>query len=440
MDPSDDQMSLFHAGPEGVDAFAPLAHRMRPRTLAEYLGQEHVLGEGKPLRHLIEADKVPSLIFWGPPGSGKTTLAQLIAHATRAHFVPFSAVTGGVAELRVLIKEAKERRRLGARTLLFIDEIHRFNKAQQDAFLPYVEDGTLTLIGATTENPSFELNQALLSRARVLTLQRLGDAAIESLLRRAWQDPERGLAQEPVALSDEVVALLVEFANGDARAALNALETIRDLADRGPEAIAAALQQRLMPYDKNGENHYDTVSAFIKTIRGSDPDAALYWLARMLAGGEDPVFIARRLLILASEDVGNADPRGLMLAMSGMQAVQALGMPEARIPLAQVTTYLAGTFKSNAAYVGINEAMASVSKQPVHPVPPHLRNAPTMLMKQLGYGRAYQYPHDFPGAFVAQSYWPDDFTPQRYYRPSDRGDEARLKSRLEALRASRPQK
>ncbi len=437
----DDQMSLFAAASSGADAGAPLAHRMRPRTIDEYLGQEHLLAPGKPLRRLIEADQIPSLIFWGPPGSGKTSLAQLIAHATKAHFVPFSAVTGGVAELRVLIKEAKERRRLGQRTLLFIDEIHRFNKGQQDAFLPHVEDGTVTLIGATTENPSFELNSALLSRARVLTLQALPDEAVTNLLKRAWTDAERGLGRDAAELSDESVALLVEFAAGDARNALNALETVRDLEDRTPEGIAAALQKRTMPYDKGGENHYDTISAFIKTIRGSDPDAALYWLARMLEGGEDPVFVARRLLILASEDVGNADPRGLMVAMATMQAVQVLGMPEARIPLAQCTTYLASTPKSNAAYVGINEAMAAVAKLPVYPVPLHLRNAPTRLMKDMGYGHEYRYPHDFPGAWVQQSYWPDDMKPRRFYRPSDRGDEARLKARLQALReAMRPAK
>ncbi|MNX66883.1 Replication-associated recombination protein A [compost metagenome] len=434
----DDQMSLFAAGKggTGIDPDSPLAHRMRPRGIDEYLGQEHLLGEDKPLRKLIEADKVPSLIFWGPPGVGKTTLAQLIARATEARFVPFSAVTGGVAELRERLKEAKEQKRLGRRTILFIDEIHRFNKGQQDAFLPHVEDGTVTLIGATTENPSFELNAALLSRARVLTLQPLPDEAITGLLRRAWTDAERGLGQDAEALGDEVFALLTEFAGGDARSALNALETVRDLADRSIESIAQALQQRTMPYDKGGENHYDTISAFIKTIRGSNPDAALYWLARMLSGGEDPVFIARRLLILASEDVGNADPRALSLAMTTFQAVQVLGMPEARIPLAQAVTYLAAAPKSNASYMGINEALSAVAKLPTYPIPLHLRNAPTKLMKQLGYGKEYLYPHDYPGGFVGQAYWPDGMRPQRFYRPTEHGEEGRIKARIEALRAS----
>ena len=410
---------------------------MRPQNFDEYLGQGHLLGEGKPLRHLIESDQIPSLIFWGPPGSGKTTLAQLIARMTKAHFVPFSAVTSGVAELRAHIKEAKERKRLGQKTLLFIDEIHRFNKGQQDAFLPHVEDGTLILVGATTENPSFELNAALLSRARVLTLQPLPDEAIATLLKKAWTDKERGLGQQ-AALQEEALALLVEFAGGDARNALNALETVADLEDRSPAGIASALQQRMIPYDKSGENHYDTISAFIKTIRGSDPDAALYWLARMLSGGEDPVFIARRLLILASEDVGNADPRGIMIAMATMQAVQVLGMPEARIPLAQATTYLASAPKSNAAYQGINLAMEAIAKLPAYPVPLHLRNAPTKLMKGLGYGKEYRYPHDYPGAYVTQSYWPDELKPRRFYRPSERGEEARIRQRLAALRDSSP--
>lgn len=434
----DDQLSLFTSQRAGQDGRAPLAHRMRPQTLEEYLGQPHLLGEGRPLRRLIEADQIPSLIFWGPPGSGKTTLAQLIARSTRSQFVPFSAVTSGVAELRVHIKEAKERKRLGQKTILFIDEIHRFNKGQQDAFLPHVEDGTITLIGATTENPSFELNSALLSRARVLTLNPLPAEALSALLRKAWSEPERGLGMEPAELSEEALGLLVEFAGGDARNALNALEIVSDLEDRTPEGIANALQKRMIPYDKTGENHYDVISAFIKSIRGSNPDAALYWLARMLSGGEDPVFVARRLLILASEDVGNADPRGIMVAMATMQAVQVLGMPEARIPLAQATTYLAAAPKSNAAYNGINQAMEAIAKLPTYPVPLHLRNAPTKLMKEMNYGKGYQYPHDFPGAFVMQSYWPEDMKPRRFYRPSDRGDEARIRQRLAALQAQRP--
>jgi putative ATPase len=425
------QTSLF-----GTDASAsaPLAHRMRPRTLDEYLGQDHLVGADRPLRKLLASDHLPSLILWGPPGSGKTTLAKLIAGSTKAHFVSFSAVTGGVAELRVLIKEARDRRRLGKRTLLFIDEIHRFNKGQQDAFLPHVEDGTVILIGATTENPSFELNGALLSRARVLVLEPLGAEAIAHLLRRAWTDPERGLGRAPEELHGDTLDVLVEFANGDARAALNALEITSSLGSPGPEELVQALQRRAVPYDKSGEQHYDLISAFIKTVRGSDPDAALYWLARMLEGGEDPVFIARRLLILASEDVGNADPRGIMVAVAGMQAVQALGMPEARLTLAQVTTYLAAAPKSNAAYQGIGEALELVRKAPLQPVPLHLRNAPTRLMKDLGYGSEYRYPHDFPGGYVAQSYWPEGMKPRRLYRPKDIGDEAKLRARLEGLK------
>lgn len=412
----------------------PLAHRMRPRSLDDFLGQQHLLGPGTPLRDLLAQDKLPSLILWGPPGTGKTSLAQLIATQTRRVFVPFSAVTSGLPELRKLLQEAKERRRMGQGTLLFIDEIHRFNKAQQDAFLPHVEDGTVVLIGATTENPSFELNAALLSRARVMVLKHLDEAALRHLLERALTDPERGLGLPSDHLTEEAKALLVEYAGGDARSALNALETVAPLSERSPEAIVAALQKRLLPYDKGGEQHYDVVSAFIKTVRGSDPDAALYWLARMLEGGEDPVFVARRLVILASEDIGNADPRGLMIATSCMQAVQMLGMPEARIPLAQATTYLAAAPKSNASYKGINEAMAMVAKIPAYPVPLHLRNAPTKLMKEQGYGKGYLYPHDHPGGWVSQSYWPDALEPKRFYVPTDRGDEARLKARLDEIR------
>ncbi len=379
----------------------PLAARMRPRTLDEFVGQEPLLGKGRPLRTAIERDAVPSMVLWGPPGSGKTTLAQIVASSTGAHFEGMSAVSAGVADLRRVVGEAKARGRVGMRTVLFIDEIHRFNKAQQDAILPYVEDGTITFIGATTENPSFEVNSALLSRARVFVLQPLSDDDIGDIVDRALEDRERGLGDRNVTLDAEGRRLLISLANGDARAALNALEfaaasaTARD--DGGAidaSLVREAVQRRASQYDKGGEMHYDIISAFIKSVRASDADASLYWLARMIDGGEDPLFIARRLVILASEDVGLADSNGLQVAVAAQQAVHFIGMPEGFFPLAHATLYLATAPKSNEVGRAFSAAMEDVVETRNDPVPMHLRNAPTGLMRQLGYGKGYHYAHD----------------------------------------------
>jgi putative ATPase len=439
MQTNDRQGSLFSpTSGTGVPADAPLAYRMRPRTLGELLGQDHLLGPGRPLRRLIESDRLPALILWGPPGTGKTTLAMVVARTTKARFVAFSAVTGGLPELRKVIEEARKARRLGERTILFLDEIHRFNKAQQDALLPHVEDGTVTLIGATTENPSFEVNPALRSRARILTLRLLEPPHIRQILEAALTDTERGLGMGRDALPAPALDAIVTYSGGDARTALSALESAVETGATTAEDIRELLQKQAAPYDKAGESHFDVISAFIKSIRGSDPDAALHYLARMIDGGEDPLFIARRLVVAAAEDIGNADPRGLMIATAAMQAVHQIGMPEGRIPLAQATAYLASTYKSNAAYRAIDEALADLREHPAPPVPLHLRNAPTALMKNLGYGEGYVYPHDEPGAFAAgQSYWPAGAEPREFYRPSDRGEEARLKKRLEEWRAQR---
>jgi putative ATPase len=427
--PRYDQPSLFEADNERS---APLAYRMRPRTLEDYIGQGHLLGPDKLLARVLGARVLPSLVLWGPPGSGKTTLASLIAGRRHSEFVPFSAVSSGVAELRVLLKEARDRKRLGQETLLFVDEIHRFNKSQQDAFLQHLEDGTITLIGATTENPSFELNAALLSRVRVLTLKPLSEDDIQTILLNAASDKTHGLGIQAHQLTQEALKLLVERSGGDARTALNALEAAAMAAmSAGAEfkitaEDAAQAMQQSGQYDRAGEHHYDTISAFIKTIRGSDVDAALFWLARMLNRGEDPVFIARRLVILASEDVGNADPRALQIAVSCMQAAQLLGLPEAGYPLTQATTYLALAPKSNAAKTSMQSAMAYEEAHTGYSVPNHLRNAPTRLMKDLGFGAEYLYPHDYPGGWVEQNYWPDRVEPQAFYEPSDRGFEGRL--------------
>ncbi len=436
-DPS--QPSLFNpVTADGAPADAPLAHRMRPRTLDEVFGQEHILGPGKPLRRLIESDRLPTLILWGPPGTGKTTLAMVVARTTRQRFVPFSAVTGGIPELRKIVEEAKRNRSLGQRTILFLDELHRFNKAQQDALLPHVEDGTITLIGATTENPSFEVNPALRSRARILTLKSLEPAHIRGILERALTDSDRGLGLPPDALAPEVLDTLVSFSGGDARTALAALEAAVESGVETAEAAKDLLQKQSLPYDRAGENHFDVVSALIKSIRGSDPDAALHYLARMIEGGEDPLFVARRLVIAASEDIGNADPMALVIATATLQAVHQIGMPEGRIPLAQATTYLATAPKSNASYVAISEALADIRETPPRPVPLHLRNAPTSLMKNLGYGEGYLYPHELPGGFApTQGYWPEGTKPRRYYRPTPRGAEILIRRRLEALAARR---
>ncbi len=430
----------------GIDRAAPLAARMRPRTLDEFVGQEHLLGPGRVLRAAIERGRLTSLIFWGPPGSGKTTLANLIAAATGARFVSLSAVTAGVADLRRAIDEARAARATsGQRTILFIDEIHRFNKTQQDAVLHAVEQGIVTLIGATTENPSFEVNSALLSRSRVFTLQALADEEVATIVRRALADRERGLGDERVELDNAALAHLVRMANGDARVALTALELAVGITQPGPDgtrhvspqAIEEAIQRRVLLYDRAGEQHYDLISAFIKSVRGSDPDAAIYWLARMLEAGEDLMFIARRIVILASEDVGLADAHALPLAVAAQQAAHLLGMPEALYPLAHATLYLASVPKSNSVKRAYFAAAGDVEATRADPVPLHLRNAVTGLMKSLGYGAGYRYAHDFPDARVDQQHLPDNLKGRRYYEPTDHGDEARLRAYLEADRGAR---
>ncbi len=393
---------------------------MRPRTLDEYVGQAEIVGTGRTLRRAIESDRIPSMILWGPPGTGKTTLAEIVAHSTGAHFEKLSAVSAGVADLRRVVAESQVRRRVGQRTVLFIDEIHRFNKAQQDAVLPYVEDGTLTLIGATTENPSFEVNSALLSRARVFVLTQLTDEEIGAIVDRALTDPQRGLGAQPITLEPDARETLIGFANGDARAALNALELAAQTAPQrngslviDRSLILEAMQRRSSIYDKGGEQHYDIVSAFIKSIRASDPDAAAYWLARMIDGGEDPLFIARRLVILASEDVGLADSQGIQVAIAAQQAVHFIGLPEGFYPLAHATLYLAKAPKSNSVGRAYGAAMRDVQETRNDPVPLHLRNAPTGLMKQLGYGRDYHYAHD--DYSVKQENLPENLRGRRYY-------------------------
>jgi putative ATPase len=404
----------------------PLADRMRPRSLDELLGQDEVLASGCPLRTAIEQDTLTSLILWGPPGSGKTSLAHLIAGPTKAHFEPFSAVTSGIPELRRVLQAAAQRRRVNGRaTILFVDEIHRFNKAQQDAFLPHVESGAVTLIGATTENPSFEVISPLLSRSLVVLLQPLSEPALIKILRGALDDRERGLGQYKVDLDEEALRKLVAFANGDARVALNALEfavlhTPPSNSGRvrldGP-ALAAALQKKSLRYDKGGEEHHNLISAFIKSLRDSDPDGALYWLARMLEGGESPRFIARRMVILASEDVGNADPMALVVANAVAHAVEFVGLPECQLNLAQGVTYLATCPKDNASYQGLMEASHDAEEHGNLPVPLHLRNAPTSLMKNLGYGRGYRYVHEDPDAQTGQTHLPEKIGKKKYYRP-----------------------
>jgi putative ATPase len=417
------------------DAPAPLAARMRPRTLAEFVGQAQIVGEGRALRRAIESDSVPSMILWGPPGTGKTTLGEVIARATGANFIALSAVSAGVADLRAVVADARQARTVGKRTVLFVDEIHRFNKSQQDAVLPYVEDGTITLIGATTENPSFEVNSALLSRSRVFVLHALSDEEVELLVMRALEDRERGLGNEKIALDDDAMKALAQLANGDARVALGTLEFAASAAQLDAAGskhidkalIADAMQRRMIAYDKKGENHYDVISAFIKSIRGSDPDAAVYWLARMLDAGEDLMFVARRLVILASEDVGLADSRGLQVAIAAQQAAHFVGMPEAFFPLAHATLYLATAEKSNSVGRAYGAALHEVEATRNDPVPLHLRNAPTGLMRQLGYGKDYVYSHDDYDA--AQTFLPPNVAERRFYVPGERGEEARPKGR-----------
>jgi len=414
---------------------APLAERMRPRTLDEFVGQEHLLGQGKLLRRLIETDQITSLIFWGPPGSGKTTLARIIANASKAHFIFFSAILSGVKEIREIVKEAEEVRRYhGKKTILFVDEIHRFNKSQQDTFLPYVEKGVFTIIGATTENPSFEVIAPLLSRCKVLVLNPLTDEEVKRIMRNALAEPERGLGGLGLSTSDDAIDFMAGDADGDARVALNTLETAARLAKNGSidlETAREAVQKKPLLYDKGGEEHYNVISAFIKSMRGSDPDAALYWLARMLEAGEDPIFILRRMVILASEDIGNADPRALQVAVAALQGFQLVGLPEGRIIMAQAVTYLATAPKSNASYMGIEAARAEVRNSGALPVPLHIRNAPTRLMKDLGYHKGYRCAHDFAEGYVAQEYLPDQLQGSKFYEPAGHGYEKAIKERME---------
>jgi len=433
-------MDLFAASRDDhLARNAPLAARMRPHTLDDLVGHEELVGPGTLLRKAIEADKLSSLILWGPPGSGKTTLARIVATTTLAHFASLSAVTSGVADIRQVIKEAQDRLGLhGRRTVLFVDEIHRFNKGQQDALLPHVEDGTVVLIGATTENPSFEVNAPLLSRAHVVILKALDDAAITAILRRALSDSERGLGGERLAIDDDALAFLANFANGDARWALNTLEWAALATARGGvitrEIAENSAQRRASTYDKDGDDHFDAISALHKTLRGSDPDAALYWLARMLEHGDDPLYVARRLVRFASEDVGLADPQALPLAMAAQQAVHFIGLPEGALALAELVAYLALAPKSNAVYTGYKAALADVVATRNEPVPLHLRNAPTGLMREAGFGKGYKYAHEFEGAIVGQQNLPDNIAGRRYYEPTDRGFEAELSRRLERIR------
>ncbi|MEW6308869.1 MAG: AAA family ATPase [Bacillota bacterium] len=437
-------MDLFAQNRQAqLEREAPLAMRMRPRTLPEFVGQELIIGEGKLLRRAIEADKLSSLIFWGPPGTGKTTLARIIANTTKSHFEQLNAVTAGVADIRRLTAEAADRRGMHERrTTLFIDEIHRWNRAQQDALLPWVEDGTVVLIGATTLNPYFEVNPALVSRSRIFRLEPLTDADVKTIVERALADPDRGLGRLTVALDEDAFAHILRVANGDARSALNAVELAALTTAPGPDgarritlAVAAeSIQRRAVQYDKSGDQHYDVISAFIKSMRGSDPDAALYWLARMLHAGEDPAFIARRVLICASEDVGNADPMALVVARAAAHAVEYLGMPECRIPLAQACTYIACAPKSNAAYLGIDKALGDMEDRRTGQVPIHLRDASYKGAARLGHGQGYLYPHDWDGHYVPQDYLPEEVRGVKYYAPTDQGLEATFRQRLEDLR------
>jgi putative ATPase len=449
--PSPQPDSLFpaedarHSTLAETDPAAPLAARMRPRTLDEFAGQEGVVGPNTLLRRAIERDQLTSVIFWGPPGSGKSTLAQIIARTTRARFENYSAVTSGVADIRKVIEQARERKKkLGQKTILFIDEIHRWNKSQQDALLPHVEDGTVVLVGATTENPYFEINAALLSRSRLFRFERLSDVAIRALLERSLADTERGLGALNITADADALDFLAQIAGGDARNALTALEAAAQATvaeENGARHLTVALaeegaQARQLGYDKTGDEHYDTISAFIKSLRGSDPDAALYWLAKMLQAGEDIKFIARRLIILASEDIGNADPMALVLANAAAQAVMFVGLPEAQLTLSQAVTYLAAAPKSNACTIAIGRANEEIRTHGAKPVPQPLRDSHYPGGKAMGHGRSYLYPHDFPGHYVRQQYLPDGVQGAPFYEPTEEGTEARIKARMQNRKAA----
>ena len=436
-------MSLFDTSPiaaaSGRARQAPLAERMRPHTLDEYVGQQHLLGPGKPLRLAIESDDATSMIFWGPPGTGKTTLAQIIARMTQASFIEFSAVLSGIKEIKQVMVDAEKAAGFGSRTILFVDEIHRFNKAQQDAFLPYVERGTIRLIGATTENPSFEIIAALLSRCRVYTLVALTEEQIVSLLQRALTDAERGLGASGIAADEDALTTIASYSSGDARNALNALEVAAKIAQgRGEriitKAIAAeALQRRVLLYDKKGEQHYDIISALHKSVRNSDPDAALYWLGRMLEAGEDPMYCARRIVRMAVEDIGLAAPEALNLCLSAKDAMHFLGHPEGELALAQAVVYLALAPKSNAVYTAYGAVKADIEATAAEPVPLHLRNAPTKLMKELDYGKDYQYAHDVEGRVADMECLPPSLAGRRYYQPTGKGREKLLAQRMDEI-------
>lgn len=438
-------MGLFQSIPNAEnpgDRTRPLADRMRPRTLDEFVGQEHLVAPGKPLRVQIEHDDLGSLIFWGPPGTGKTTIAQIIARMTKAEFVEFSAVLTGIKEIKAVMADAERARQYGTRTIVFIDEIHRFNKAQQDAFLPHVEKGNIRLIGATTENPSFEIISALLSRSRVYVLKPLTEEQIILLMRRALQDEERGLGAMKVQASEEVLAKIAAYSSGDARSAYNVLEVAASLASGSgneitSEIVQDALQKRVLRYDKGGEEHYNLISALHKSVRNSDPDAALYWLGRMLEAGEDPLYVARRVVRMAVEDIGLAEPNALALCLAARDAVDFLGMPEGNLALAQAVVYLSVAPKSNALYTAYGAVQADVESSAAESVPLHLRNAPTGLMKAFGYGQGYQYAHDLEGKVANMQCLPDNLKDRVYYQPTEEGVEKRIRERMEENRKKR---
>lgn len=442
-----EQMSLFEMQENHSEKSMPLANRLRPTSLEDFVGQEHLLGEGKMLRQLIERDQISSMIFWGPPGVGKTTLASIIAGRTKSGFINFSAVTSGIKEIKEVMQQAEESRRMGIRTVLFVDEIHRFNKAQQDAFLPYVEKGSIVLIGATTENPSFEINGALLSRCKVFVLKALEEKDLQKLLGRALTAPE-GFGRQTVKMTDKQIAAIAAFANGDARTALNTLEMAvlnGDICPDGSilvtdEGMEQCISRKSLLYDKTGEEHYNMISALHKSMRNSDPDAAIYWMCRMLDGGENPLYIARRLIRFASEDIGMADPQALQLAVSVYQACHFLGMPECDVHLTHAVTYLAMAPKSNALYVACEACKKDIKERRAEPVPLQLRNAPTGLMKELHYGEGYQYAHDTEEKLTKMECLPESLKDRSYYRPTGKGQEKQVKERLEQIKAWKSQK